>query len=247
MPGPDPSSPLGFPPTHLSVIQRLSKGSPEEQAGAADRVAEAYWKPIYRYLRIGCRLSHDDAQDLTQDFLAHALFRATLAAFDPSKGRFRTYLRVCLDRFAVNAHKAAHRLKRGGGLTAVPLDVEGGESGLAGALPAGDPEECFRREWIRSLFEDALAELRRRLESRDQRAHYEAFVAYDLEAAPEGERPTYASVGRRVGLSPTQVTNALFATRNTFRSIVLDRLRELTGSPEEFVREAAEVLGLAVE
>jgi RNA polymerase sigma factor (sigma-70 family) len=244
VPDPELTGPPGFPPTHISVIQRLASADPSARAGAAERIVAAYWKPVYRYLRVVRGVEHDDAQDLTQDFFAHALLRDTLAGYHPDRARFRTYLRVCLDRFAINAHKAARRLKRGGGLEAVSLDFAAAEAALsARPVRADDPEEYFRREWIRSLFESALAELRTRLEAAGKLAHYHAFVAYDIDA-PAGERVTYESVGRRVGLSSTQVTNALFATRNSFRAIVLERLRELTGSHDEFVREAAVVLGV---
>ena len=243
MPDPELSGPVGFPPTHLSIIQRLASPDPSERASATDRVVAAYWKPVYRYLRVVRGVPHEDAQDLTQDFFTHAILRETLSGYDPGRARFRTYLRVCLDRFAANAWKAAGRLKRGGGLTRLPLDFAGVEQAMAAAPGlVEDPEEFFRREWIRALFEDALAALRRELEASGRLAHYQAFVAYDVEA-PSDERPTYASVGRRFGLSTSQMTNGLFATRQAFRAIVLDRLRELTGSPEEFAREAAEVLG----
>jgi DNA-directed RNA polymerase specialized sigma24 family protein len=47
------------------------------------------------------------------------------------------------------------------------------------------------------------------------------FTRYDLEAADRAERLTYADVGRELGLSATEVTNALNAARREFRTIVL--------------------------
>ena len=45
-------------------------------------------------------------------------------------------------------------------------------------------------------------------------------------------------------LPVTQVTNHLAWARREFRRIVLDRLREMTGSDEEFREEAKDLLGV---
>ena len=62
-----------------------------------------------------------DAQDLTQGFFLRAFEKDFFAAYDPAKGRFRTFLRACLDRHLANEHDAARALKRGGGADHVPL------------------------------------------------------------------------------------------------------------------------------
>jgi RNA polymerase sigma factor (sigma-70 family) len=248
VPAPDASGPIGFPPTRESVVEELGSDDPAARARALEAVVTGYWKPVYKYLRVARRVPDADAQDLTQDFFTNALLKDTLAGYDPARARFRTFLRVCLDRFAINAAKAASRLKRGGGLVAVPLDFAEVERGIGADLdrPPPDPEEYFRREWVRSLFETAVAALEAELEGQGKRRQFEAFVAYDIEAPAAATRPTYEAVGARVGLSVTQVTNALAAARRAFRRLVLQRLRELSGSEEEFAQEAREILGVEV-
>ena len=48
---------------------------------------------------------------------------------------------------------------------------------------------------------------------------------------------------RVLNLTPSTVTNHLAAMRRQFRGIVLERLRELTSSDDEFEAEAARLLG----
>ena len=55
---------------------------------------------------------------------------------------------------------------------------------------------------------------------------------------------TYEQVARQFGLKPSDVTNYLAFARREFRRIVLDQLREMTGSEEEFRREAHTLLGI---
>ena len=70
---------------------------------------------------------------------------------------------MCLDGFASNARKAERRLKRGGGVTIVPLDFETAEGEMATHEPAvdADVDELFYREWVRALLERSVADLKR--------------------------------------------------------------------------------------
>jgi hypothetical protein len=71
---------------------------------------------------------------------------------------------------------------------------------------------------------------------------FEVFARYDL-ADETAERPTYAALAAELGITAATVTNHLAAMRRQFRQIVLDRLRELTSSDEEFDAEAQRLLG----
>jgi hypothetical protein len=67
------------------------------------------------------------------------------------------------------------------------------------------------------------------------------FERYDLER--DHDTPTYAELGRELGLPVTQVTNHLSAMRRELRRHVLESLRELCASEDEFRHEARLVLG----
>lgn len=132
-PPPDSGSPH-FPPTRLSLVEALGSTDPVQRTPAYDALIRVYWKPVCRYLEVARRFAREDAEDLTQGFFARAFDRATLDSYDPSKARFRTFLRVCVDRFAANAIERDGRLKRDGGMVSSPLDS-------AAAGPAVDPEQ----------------------------------------------------------------------------------------------------------
>ena len=68
------------------------------------------------------------------------------------------------------------------------------------------------------------------------------FARYDL--IDDGDaRPTYTAIASALNLTAATVTNHLAAMRRQFRKIVLERLRELTSSDEEWEAEAAKLLG----
>ena len=242
-----------FPATRLSVVEHLASSDLETRRVAFDALVSAYWRPVYKYVRIKWGRDRDDAADLTQEFFARAFEKGSLGRFDPERARFRTFLRVCLDGFVANERKAAGRQKRGGDVTFVSLDFAAAEheislsSGANGALSptvaATDDDALFRQEWIRALFSDAVAALRECCEAAGKASHFAVFQRYDLDDEAGG-RPTYAQIASELGLPVTQVTNYLAYTRRELRRIVLDRLRALCATDEEFRLEARELLGV---
>jgi DNA-directed RNA polymerase specialized sigma24 family protein len=236
---------MGFPATRHTVVQAVADADPEVRRQAWESLAVLYWPPVFAYLRFKWRASDDDAADLAQGFFARALEKGFFDGYDPRRARFRTYLRTCLDGYVANERAAARRLKRGGGARHLPLDLaaEGGPGELPDPAPEGDPEACFHREWVRSLFGLALEALRQECQAGGKLAAFAVFERYDLEV-PAGERPTYASLAAELGLPATQVTNHLAAMRRSFRRHVLEVLRSCCGSDEEFRAEARELLGV---
>ena len=116
---------MSFPATRLSVGERTRSGDEETRRVAIATIIDASRKPVSTYLRIKWSLMPEEAADLTQEFFTNTLEKEVIEKYEPSRARFRTYLRLCLDGFASNARKAERRLKRGGGVTMVPLDFQG--------------------------------------------------------------------------------------------------------------------------
>jgi RNA polymerase sigma factor (sigma-70 family) len=240
-----------FPLTRLSVLAAARSQDGAERAHALDVLFAAYWKPVYKYIRLRFSQSPQDAQDLTQGFFADLLERDLLSRFDPRKSRFRTYLRVCADSFALNEIKAASRKKRGGEFAHVALDFSAAEDELrAQAIePASIPspeslEEFFEKEWIRSLFSFSVDELRGLCEAREKQKAFQLFEAYDLDGE---ENISYAELAARFSLPLTEVNNQLAWARREFRRIALGRLQALCDTEEEFAREAKTLFGASAQ
>ncbi len=234
-----------FPRTRHSLVQAVASGEEGVRERAFDALVAAYWKPVYKYIRIKWRSSNEEAKDHTQEFFTRALEKEFFGRYDGARASFRTYLRTCLDAFLANEHKAARRLKRGGGQRLLSLDFENAEGELREHPISGGetPEEVFHREWVRSLFGLAVEALERKYQENGKTLHFELFRCYDLEPPPEG-RPTYADLARRHGQPITQITNFLAAARRDFRRLLLDTLKDITGNDSEFRQEARALLGV---
>lgn len=235
-----------FPATRRSVVLAVRSGEAEVRRQAFGALVEAYWRPTYKLLRLRWHLDPSEAEDATQDFFARALEKGWFARYDPARARFRTYLRTCLDGFAANRRKAARREKRGGGATPLSLDFAGAEGELSHLEPADDlsADELFHREWVRGVFQLAVERLQRELLDGGHELRFRLFERYDLEGDDGGSRPTYGELAAEQGVAVTRVTNELAAARRALRRVVLDLLREITGSEAEFRDEARALLGV---
>lgn len=235
-----------FPPTRGSVLAAARSTDPQERRRALDALITAYWKPVYKYIRMKWSKSIEESEDLTQEFFTELLERDLLRNYDAGKARLRTYLRVCVDGLAANDHKAASRLKRGGGLQFLSLDFQTAEGEIRQLdIPSpGSEDEFFAREWARSVFELALSQLRQECAARGKEIHFRLLELYDIDEG--GKDMTYEQVAIQFGLKTTDVTNYLAHARREFRRIVLAQIRQMTATDDEYRREARSLLGIEV-
>ena len=231
-----------FPLTRHSVVAAAQSRDPQERVRALDAIIGAYWRPVYKYVRMRRRVEREDAEDFTQDFFSRLLEKDFLASYDPAKGKLRTFLRTCIDRLFLNQVRDAHRQKRGNAAVHVTLDFEEAEHELAASVQTESPEDYFEKEWMRTLFALAVERLRANCQSEGKATQFTLFERYDL--GDEETRPSYADLAGEFNIALTDVTNYLAFARREFRRCTLDQLREMTGSEEEFRREAQSIFGV---
>jgi RNA polymerase sigma factor (sigma-70 family) len=247
----DPDTDIGgaqhrFPETNQSAIVRARSADQAVRQRAFETILASYWKPVYKYVRLRWQAGNEDAKDLTQGFFANAFEKNHFANYDASKASFQTFLRTCLDGFVANQRKAGARLKRGGDYEHFQFDFVSAENEFALHAASADltPEDYFHREWVRWMFTLAVEALRQRCADSAKEIHFRLFERYDLAEDPG---VSYASLAQEFGLDQTTVTNYLAAVRRDFRRIVLEKLREITATEEEFRNEARSLLGVEVK
>ena len=111
---PDGHVPGRFPTTHWSRVVTAASRDASEAREALSSLCQAYWYPIYAYVR---HRGHtpEQAQDLTQDFFAYILEHDLIAKADPTRGRFRAFLRTVCARQLADRRDRQNAAKRGGG------------------------------------------------------------------------------------------------------------------------------------
>jgi hypothetical protein len=241
-----------FPTTRHSVIERLRTGEGTPRRDAFGDLAVGYWKPIYKYLRVKWRLEPEAAEDATQAFFTEAFEKAWLERYDPAQARFRTFVRLCVDRLVMNIQQAEGRAKRGGDARVISIDsIDGFDFGAAehelieqALSSAPEAEEMFQREFVRALFDRAVESVRQDCIARDRELHWQLFERYDLSPA---SGVSYAALGAEFNLTLGQVTGYLAQMRAAFRTHAVAALETLCLDRDEFRREARDLLGLEIE
>jgi RNA polymerase sigma-70 factor (ECF subfamily) len=220
-----------FQPTRWSLI-----ASARDEAGAGARRAlgelcEAYWYPLYAFLRRRGSAAAD-AADLTQGFFAALIEKGYVADADPDRGRFRTFLLAALEHYVAKEWAKARARKRGGDRTRLSLDLdfEDGERRFGTeATHEHTPEALYERRWALAVLERALAGLAHSYRKGTPEAA-ERFEALRPFLAGAGGEP-YRDVAERLGTSEMAVKVAVHRMRRRYRDLLRAEIAETVGHP----------------
>ena len=175
-----------FPTTAWSVVLAAGRDSTNSQAALA-RLCEAYWYPVYAYIRHRGYTSQD-TEDLTQQFFAYLLQTHLVQAARPDRGRFRSFLLASVRNFLANEWDRAHAGKRGGTAAALSLDFVAAEGRYAAELSSQlTPERLFERGWALALLERVLMRLRSEFETAGRTRRFELMESF-LDSEPSSRR-----------------------------------------------------------
>jgi len=234
----------GFKTTHWSVV--LASGDESESVAqqALERLCQAYWFPLYVYVRRQ-GLSPEDAKDLTQSFFERFLRLGYFARADPERGRFRAFLLTSVKRFLTEEWRRTNRKKRGEGQVVVRFEAEDAEGRYAAEpLDELSPDRLYDRHWAEALLERAVARL-----ANDYEATGRAAVCGQLQQFLWGGRSegTYAEMGAKLGMSEGAVKVAVHRLRRRFRELLREEVANTVGAPDEVEEELKHLMGAFAE
>jgi RNA polymerase sigma-70 factor (ECF subfamily) len=225
-----------FSKTVGGMIQRACDPAPTVRQEGLNDLCRRYWKPVYHHLRVGWAKSNDTAKDLTQAFFLWLVEGDALRRYEPQRASFRTFLKSLLRHFVQNQDEALSRLKRGGGVSLLPLeDPEAPLDGLLADPGAVDPDDAFHKAWRSSVIARAVDRVRESLRSEGKQLKFRVFEAYDL--GTQREQPTYASLAEQLGLPGSEVQHYLADVRERVRQEIRNELAETATSPAELEEE----------
>jgi RNA polymerase sigma factor (sigma-70 family) len=149
-----------FATTHWSLVASAADVFTDEATIALERLCQAYWSPLYAYVR-RCGKDAEAARDLTQGFFAQLIEKRRLSHADRERGRFRTFLLCAMQNFLRNEHDRAQAIKRGGGRDIISLDQQEAEERVLKAVAQNlTPETLFEKRWASRLIEVVMDRLR---------------------------------------------------------------------------------------
>jgi RNA polymerase sigma-70 factor (ECF subfamily) len=224
------------------MVLALGTTDVARRAEALASLCDAYWYPVYAFVR---RLGHapEDAADLTQAFFVHVLEKKAFEDADPGLGRFRSYVLASVRHFLINEWQREAALKRGGGQRGVPFEPAELERRYVSVRSTElDPEQLFDRQWAATVLERALCRLGAQQASLGRGREFAALSPF-LTSEAAGERP-YRAVAAELGTTETAVRAAVHRLRQRLGSALREEVSDTVGNAAAADAELRHLLGL---
>lgn len=229
----------GFATTRWTTVNAVRQTSQSQAADALAELCEAYWPPLYAFLR---RRGYgpEEAQDLTQGFFARLLETGSIRTADPARGRFRSFLLTALKRYVINEQERSAAARRGGGHAHLSLDFDEAERAYAREPSTEEtPERLFNRRWAAIALDRALQRLRAEYVELGDATLADALLPYLTDS---GELPAYRVVAARLEISEGAVKVAVHRMRRRYGGILRSEIAETVLGEEEVEAELRELL-----
>jgi RNA polymerase sigma-70 factor (ECF subfamily) len=147
---------------------------------------------------------------------------------------------MAMNRFLAGEWEKARAQKRGGGLKAVPLQLDMAETRY-GLEPADNttPEQSFERRWALTLLDTVLLQLRSEYEQDGKSAIFAA-----LNPCLVGDRASqpYAELGAKLGMTESGVKTVVHRLRRRYRQLLREEIANTVASASEVDEELRHLL-----
>ena len=218
-----------FATTHWSIVLAARDGGPGSH-GALETLCRIYWYPLYAFVRRRGHEAHD-AQDMTQEFFARLLKQDFLHAVDPGKGRFRSFLLAAMEHFLAKEWRRVNAIKRGRGVTFIPLNEEATE-GQYLQLPASSlsPEQIFDQQWATTVLDRVVGRLRDEFVADGKGPLFEQLKVF---LTGEKRAGGYSELAVRLGTSEAALKMAVSRMRRRYGELLREEIAQTVACPEE--------------
>ena len=176
-------------------------------------------------------LTPEDAEDATQSFFLAVLEHDFFATADTERGRLRTFLLSAFGHRLTDAHRAASREKRGGGIEFIPLELDGAETRFAAAAPSAEPAAQFEAEWAAALIESTVSRLQADYADTGKLPLFDALLPFL--GTSTGEPPDQAQLATQLGMSHVALRQSLLRLRTRFRTALRAQVADTLQDPSE--------------
>ena len=217
-----------FPTTRWSVVlgAAQSTGAPAQAIG---ELCEAYWRPLYAFLRRD-GMSPEDAEDTVQGFLSTLLSGSGIVGVDQDRGRFRSYLLGALRNYTSDARARARALKRGGAAVQISLTIDRDAEEQWLAIPdEHTPEAAYAYAWGMEVLHRGRARLRAKYASEGRTALFEALEPFLLGA----DTPPYRTIAAQLSMTEANARVAVHRLRTRFGVALREEIADTLGSATE--------------
>jgi DNA-directed RNA polymerase specialized sigma24 family protein len=221
------------------VLHAQEPDSDESSHQALSGFCEAYWPPLYSFLRHRGHAS-TDAQDLVQGFFAHLLEENTLSRADRQKGRLRTFLLGSLENFLHNEYDRARALKRGGGRQILSIEehLPEAEAAMLATIHLSDAA-CYDLVWASNIVSRAWQTLQSAFEAEGKAEWLEELRPFV--AGGSARPPSQEEAATRLGVPIATLRTWISRLRQRFRQSLRAEVASTVSDPADVDQELREL------
>jgi RNA polymerase sigma-70 factor (ECF subfamily) len=223
------------------VVLTAAKGEGTASRDALGSLCEAYWYPVYAFVR---RQGYgaEEARDLTQGYFARLIERRGLKDVRPELGRFRSFLLASVRHFISNERDRESARKRVPSEGLVSLDVETAEDRyLAEPADALTPETVFEQKWAMTVFDRALGRLRAEWIGEERSRRFRVLSAF---LTGEEPAPSYRAVAAELKVSEDAVKVGVHRLRQRYGALLREEIAETVHDASEVDDELRHLLAV---
>ena len=233
---------IGFRSTLWTRVLAAKDPSSPDRRQALEILIEAYWRPVYLFIR---RRGNDVevSKDLVQGFFTALLERNYLQYVNRDKGRFRSFLLTALEHYVSNEFKRERAQKRGGGKHRLSLDFAHAETEVSLARESSEtPDAAFQTDWAIRVLSQAMADLHSEYVATGRDREFELLKPHLSPGSPEAE--PYGIIAKDLGISEGHVRKLVMHARNGYRDALLRIVRAYSENDEEAKDEIGDLFSV---
>lgn len=223
-----------FPNTRWTLIQQVTLESSDDSKKALEELCQEYAQPVFGFVRRRIS-SHEEAEDVTQEFFAQLINGSLLERADQTQGRFRSFLLHAVRNFLADWHDRKQAVKRGGRVQHVTL-----EDTTPAAMTSVTPEQEFELQWVRTTLRSAILEL----ETEYRETQRDELLDTLKGALDDTEKVSAREAGRKLRMTEAAVRVALHRLRKRLGQIIRQRIMDTVDNPENVDDEIQKLMQL---
>src|SRR6266436_7599296 len=232
--------PAAFTTTHWSVVLEAQGESPAARE-ALEKLCRTYWRPIYAFLRRQ-GVGPEEAEDITQGFLAQLLERRKFGAVRKEKVRLRSFLLGALKYFLADEQRRAMAIKRGGGQRLIPLEDLRADERID--MEPADPvtaEMIYERRWALTVLEQVLNRLKGEYATAGNAALFDSLKQL---LPDEPGSPSQAEIAAHLGMTENALRQAFYRFRQRYQSLLREEIAHTVATPGDIEDELRHLIAV---
>lgn len=229
--------PDDFKTTRWSVVLAAA-GQETDRHRALGWLCEAYWYPLYAFVR---RRGHDteSASDVVQSYFLRVMEKDVFRDVDPGAGKFRAFLLASMKNFLSNEREREQAVKRRAENPAFTVSLDGAdELYRREASQELNAEELFEKRWALTVLDRAVERLGRDYDQLGRGGLFErlrGFLTGEVE-------DSYVEIAAALDMKEGAVKTAIHRMRKRLGRVLREEVAQTVSDPEQLDDEIRHLL-----